>query len=82
MLVMQNNLPAAINAAVARCLRAAGKRRYRLPADFEVYPVLKINAAGRCTGISFWLARLGEHVGRGSTPLWAVMALCPNSSAT
>lgn len=73
---MTSTLPAAINAAVIRCHRASTKR-YKLPNDFQLFPVLKINGAGRCVGIDFWLARLGEHVGRGSTAEWAVGSLCP-----
>jgi hypothetical protein len=75
MLFMQNRLPEAINAALTRCSKAAGKR-YRLPVDFEVYPVLKVNSVGRCTGVSYWLARMGEHLARGDEALWAIRGLC------
>lgn len=76
---MLSSLPAAINAALARC-NQAGRTQYFLPHDFSIYPVLKVNRAGKCIGIRFWQARIGEHFGRGSTVLWAVRSVCPSNN--
>lgn len=76
---MRDAFPKEINAAIRRCSAASGEE-FRLPWDFECYPVLKISGTGRCVGIRFWLARIGAHIGRGSTAELAVAALCPNNN--
>lgn len=68
-------MPREINAALQRCVGASSEK-HQLPWDFDCFPVLKVNSAGRCVAIRHWMARIGGHVGRGDTPLAAIQAIC------
>lgn len=67
------SLATAINDALARCNRAGGI--HRLPDDYDCFPILQIDDAGQCVGL-IWRARIGEHLGSGSSPALATYGVC------
>lgn len=71
---MANPLADAINDALARCNR--GGAGYRLPDDFTCFPLLDVDASGRCTDVRGWRALIADHVSDGSTPVLAVYGIC------
>jgi hypothetical protein len=76
---MKSTLAAEITAALKRCNR--GGASYHLPGDFDLTPILVVNAAGdECTAVLAWQARIGDHVAVAAIPLYAVRALCPESA--